>query len=317
MSRKDVKARPLGKNKDAKHALPLFFHVYPEKGMALVLTLLILVLITALVTEFSYGVFTTTAALHNWQDSQRLSFIAKSGTSLAMKLIAGAQSSQIYQYLGKDIPVDSIVDGFDGTLVVRAEDESGKFNLNSLVFQNNQDNPKAIAIFKKLLDNLGLSEDIADRVADWIDSDSEPRLPDSEVGAKNAFMDSTDELLLIKGIDHATYEKLLPYVTVYGQTSVIQPNDIKININSASIPVIMSVYEADGINADVETIIQERALNPFSDSDIGTRVPSDTHFITSCTNSYLRIKATAEEHDIKRVIESVVSGQNIWYWREM
>ncbi|MGD0885304.1 MAG: type II secretion system minor pseudopilin GspK [Thermodesulfovibrionales bacterium] len=312
MSRRDVRARPLGKNQHTEHAFPLLFHVYSEKGMALVLTLLILVLITALVTEFSYGVFTTTAALHNWQDSQRLSYIAKSGTILATKLIAGAPPAQIYQYLAKDIPVDSIVDGFDGTLVVRAEDESGKFNLNSLVGLNNADTIGAIPIFKKLLNNLGLNEEIADRVADWIDRDSEPRLPDSEVGAKNQFMDSTDELLLIKGIDRATYDKLLPYVTVYGP-----PNVIQININSASIPVIMSVYEADGKNVDVETIIQERALNPFSDSDIGKRVPSDPHFITSSTNPYLRIKATAEEHNIKRVIESVVSGQTIWYWREM
>jgi hypothetical protein len=44
-----------------------------ESGMALVMTLMILALITSLVVEFAYGVYTTTAALQNWKDSQRLS----------------------------------------------------------------------------------------------------------------------------------------------------------------------------------------------------------------------------------------------------
>ena len=41
-----------------------------QSGMALVITLLALVLITALVVEFSYGVYTSTNALYNWRDSQ-------------------------------------------------------------------------------------------------------------------------------------------------------------------------------------------------------------------------------------------------------
>jgi hypothetical protein len=42
-------------------------HSKNQKGMALVVTLLALVLITAMVVEFSYGVYTGTQNLYNWR----------------------------------------------------------------------------------------------------------------------------------------------------------------------------------------------------------------------------------------------------------
>ncbi|HXX56654.1 MAG TPA: type II secretion system minor pseudopilin GspK [Thermodesulfovibrionales bacterium] len=304
------------------------FRLGSEKGTALVLTLLILVLITALITEFSYAVFTTTSALYNWRDSQRLSFVAKSGTSLAVKIISSAPQNELYKYLGKDIPVDNMLEGFEGSVVVRAEDEGGKFNLNSLITDQNSDTQVTVnnsqqsvmSIFKRLLNNLGLNEDIAGRVADWIDRDGNPRLRDSEDGAKNGFMDSTDELLLIKGVDRVTYEKLLPYVTVYGPHNVVN-----ININTAPIPVIMSLNSA--ISREMaESVIRYRAVEPFNNTgELQQRVPGFDPTLVSAISGMvvwgkplnLRITVIAEENKIKRVIESVVSGQQIQYWKEL
>ena len=67
-----------------------------------------------------------------------------------------------------------------------------------------------------MLKALNLKADIADRIVDWIDPDAEPRLRDSENSAKNGYLDSIDELLLIPGIDRESYERLVPYVTIYG-----------------------------------------------------------------------------------------------------
>ena len=53
--------------------------VHNQQGVALVVVLLALVLLTAMVVEFSYGVYTGTNDLYNWRDSQRLSVMAKSG----------------------------------------------------------------------------------------------------------------------------------------------------------------------------------------------------------------------------------------------
>jgi general secretion pathway protein K len=43
-----------------------------QSGIALVVTLLAVAIITAMVVEFSYGVYTGTNNLYNWRDSQRL-----------------------------------------------------------------------------------------------------------------------------------------------------------------------------------------------------------------------------------------------------
>lgn len=276
-----------------------------EKGMALVLTLMIVVLITALVVEFSYSVYTTTSALYNWRDSQRLSFIAKSGITMAVNAIPEMSQAELYKYLGKNIPAEGISEGFNGSLVIRAEDENSKFNLNSVIKEDGR------GFFENLLDTLGLDKDIALKVLDWMDSDNQPKLPDSEDDAKNALMESVDELLFIKGIDYPTYETLLPYVTVF---AISGTDDSRVNINTASIPVIMSLTK--GVPKETaEDIVKQRPHTA-----IPTGLPSSRIAWQRPTN--FRITSIAEENKIKRVIECVVNidinGQaTVKYWREM
>jgi len=299
--------------------LNLKHYSFNSEGMALVLTLMILTLITAMVVEFAYGVYTSTSALYNWRDSQRLSFVAKSGVVMAVNTISGAPYSELYRYLGREIPVPGIPEGFNGSFVIRAEDENSRFNLNSL---RNADSMKE---FKRLLANLGLDELIAERVADWIDPDSDPWLRDSEEGTKNAFMDSVDELLLIKGIDRQTYGKLSPYVTVYGFVGM---EDRRININTAAIPVIMSLNENGMITREMaERLVRSRELEPFNSTSEVTRAGIEENmllrnFVTADPPVNFRITSVSEENKIKRVIEGVVkvtrgSQGTILSWREM
>ena len=288
-----------------------------EEGMALVLTLMVLVLITAMVVEFAYGVYTATSALHNWKEAQQLSFVAKSGVSLAAKTISDIPQADRYRFPGRmDIPVENILEGFGGTTVVTVEDENGKFNLNSLRI------PDSIKTFRRLLAHLGLDEGLADRIADWIDPDSEPRLRDAEEGAKNAYMDSVDELLLIKGVDAQTYEVLAPYVTVYGYLGT---EDTRVNINTASVPVIMSLSERIS-RERAEEVVNQRKIAAFEKLSELSRAGFDNTMITAITGKAsadppmtFHITAVSEEKKIKRVIETVVKmdgpGQVV-YWRE-
>lgn len=71
-----------------------------SEGMALVLTLLVVALITAMVVEFAYGVYINTTALYNWETSQKLSLAAKSATRLAGKLISDQVSQFSFTYPG-------------------------------------------------------------------------------------------------------------------------------------------------------------------------------------------------------------------------
>ncbi|MBU2621033.1 MAG: type II secretion system minor pseudopilin GspK [Pseudomonadota bacterium] len=295
-----------------------------EKGMALVLTLLIMAMITAVVVEFVYGVYTTNAGLYNWREAQKLSFVAKSGISLTTKIISENQNRYSYTYPGSvEMPVENILKGFSGKVVIRVVDENGKFNLNSLIWSNGTTNETAFASFIRLLKNLNLDENIAYRVADRIDRDLEPRRRDSEEGAKNDYLDSADELLLVKGIDSQAYDKLLPLVTVYGIEQVY--NNL-ININTASRAVIMSLDD-NITEALAERVINYRDLEPFNRvSDIvkvvGFEGPLGQSLMNKITvkASNFRITSVAEEDRIKRIIECVISvkgdGLLISYWQE-
>ena len=295
-----------------------------EKGMAVVLTLLIMAMITAMVVEFVYGVYTTNAGLYNWREAQKLSLAAKSGVSLTTKIISENQNRYSYTYPGSvEMPVENILKGFSGKVVIRVVDENGKFNLNSLIWPNGMTNETAFNSLIRLLKYLNLDENIAYNVADWIDRDLEPRRRDSEEGAKNDYLDSVDELLLVKGIDSQAYDKLSPLVTVYGIGQVY--NNL-ININTASRAVIMSLDD-NITEALAERVINYRALEPFKGvSDLvkvaGFEGPLGQSLMNKITvkASNFRITSVAEEDRIKRIIECVIvvkgDGLLIDYWQE-
>jgi len=313
---------PTSRN-DSQKGLSQTFHcsLFTDRsGMALVITLMIVALITAMVVEFAYGVYVNTNALHNWQTSQELSVTAKSATKLASRLIADSLRNSYTKgvlEMSQKIPFE----GLDGTITLRIEDENAKFNLNqlggtlSVVFNPDQDPHK---MFRRLVASLGFKTEVADRISDWIDSDSEPRSGDSENGAKNAKLDSLDELLLIPGIDIGTYEKLLPYVTIYTDS------DNKININGAGVPVLMSLSGSVGRDM-AERIVKYRESNPYREiQDIKKVSGVDETIYTSLLglikttgSSSFHVVATAESGGVKRIVESVLSGSSVLYWKEM
>jgi general secretion pathway protein K len=293
-----------------------------QRGAALVLVLMLTALITAMVVEFVDEVFTANAALYNWKDARRLSLIARSGVSLQIRMITDTQQRQSYTYPGvTEMPVARPTENFSGTVTVRAEDENAKFNLNALVSPNGTFNTTAYETFKRLLRRLALNERIADRVADWIDPDREPILPDSEDNAKNAYMDSLDELFLI--IDDASCSRLLPYVTAYGIGGI---NGSIININTASVDVLIALDDAMTEEL-AERIVTFRTLEPFKGiSDIvkvagfeGTLGQSLMGRIAVKAANF-RITSVAEENRVKRMIECVAGksgdGFIVKYWKE-
>jgi len=294
------------------------FSMNNQKGIALVVTLLALVLITAMVVEFSYAVYTGTTSLYNWRDSQRLSIMAKSGVNVSARLISDWLNTQKYTPGFIEMPVDNPFEDFKGTITVRIEDENARFNINTIINPRREEDTYGCESFKRLLSALSLDEKIADRVLDWIDKDSIAKLPDSEVGAKNAPLVSVDELLLINGITRKDYDTLLPYVTVYG--------DGKININGAEKPVLKSL--SDRITDDLaQRVIEYRKATPFGDvinlQDVNGFTllvygPISGKITTKGEN--FSIRSVAESGGVKRIIETVAAisqaSTNIQYWKE-
>lgn len=290
-----------------------------SEGMVLVLTLMVISIITAVVVEFAYGVYVSTSALHNWKTAQSLSIMAQSSVRMVAETIAKNNSLYSYTYPGQlDLPYSNPLKNTEANLLLHIEDENAKFNLNSLVYPNGRLNESAYLSFISLLKALDLKPEIADRVADWIDPDVEPRLQDSEEKAKNGFLSSVDELLLIRGIDEKSYNTLLPYVTIYGNGLI--------NINGAAVPVLMSL--SDGINKEMaQRIVSYRESTPFERAEGIMKIAGFEIVGTSLMGRItvkggaFHIVATASSAGVHKSVDAVldISGSSsaVRYWKEM
>lgn len=302
--------------------------VRDQSGVALIVTLLAVALITALVVEFSYGVYIGTSNLYNWRDAQRLSLMAKSGVNVSARMLADTIGMRAYSHPGvMEFPIENPSQGFPGGIVIRIEDEGSKFNLNALVPETQnvrEDDPHSpYNCFKRLLNLISLDEKIADRIVDWIDSDREARLPDSEKGARNNVLRSTDEIQLIPGISREEYNKLSPFITVMGKRDTLS-----ININGAEKPVLRCL--SDGISDILaQNVIDYRRNNPFRESSELSKVRGFERDVgippgaVQVKGEYFLIRSVADSGGVKRIVEAVLyinrdnAASQYWkYWKE-
>lgn len=136
-----------------------------------------------------------------------------------------------------------------GELRVRIVDPSGRFNLNSLV-RRGQVDTLALQRFRRLLLRLQIDKPYAERLVDWLDSDSEPRgsqgaednqylLASPPYRTANRQVADVSELRLLLEMDDADYRRLLPFVSAL-------PSEVLLNANTASAVVLSSL--ADGLD---------------------------------------------------------------------
>jgi len=284
-----------------------------QKGSALIVVLLLVAILVALVVDFVYDVYIDTSTLSNWGNAQRASLIAKSGQTLSTQYLDEIKKEQFTDKHDLELPVaKNFGTGID--LIIRVEDENSKFNINSIIQDNGLTDQKALSSLKKLLEYLNIDPDTSLIIADWIDPDIEPRLTDSEDASKNSFFWTVDELKLIESIDKKIFDRISPYITVFGNS--------QININTAELPVLISLN--DNMTEDLANkIIDYREDSPFEDPSHVQRVSGmesiGISFMgrTTSKSSSFRITSTATVNGITRIIESVMdSSVNIHFWRE-
>ncbi len=153
----------------------------------------------------------------------------------------------------------------DTSCDVFIEDEGGKINLNS-INNNNKDMFMDYLISKEIKDEK--AEEIIDSIIDWIDKDDLHHINGAEsqyyeslpvpYKAKNAKLDSIEELLLVKGITSIVFDDIREGVTVFGSE--------KININFATKDILLAI---PGIEETMVTEILTRieTIGPFKDME--------------------------------------------------
>jgi len=310
-----------------------------ERGVALLVTLLVLVLVVALANEiFRLGARAAQTGAYG-RDSIRCYLLAEAGTGAARIALREDAAENIWDTLDEywSRPVPQIELG-EGVIDVVVEDEERKINLNRLVMPNGYAaNDQLLAVFRLFLTGRGIDPSLADAFVDWIDKDDTPRVGGAESSyymslpypykAKNDLFDSVDEILLVRGVTREIYKKILPFVTVTSSG--------KVNINTAPKEVLASLSagtdaaEVGQIGDDaVEKLIAYRKETPFKrPQDIGNVSPffkdlySRTRFsdLIDIRSTTFHVRSRGTVGDTSRTIDAIGlrTGNEVkWrFWR--
>ena len=249
-----------------------------ERGVALLLALLVLALLVSLILEFDTDARREYRDAAAFRDNFKATVLTRAATQAARAVLQqdylrDKQTGQFYDALTDlwAFPIQKYAIG-DGLLTAQIDDERGKLNLNDLAAGGDVNARKVkILRVKRLFELLQINPDVVDAIVDWVDSDDVPEAAGAETlyyqslrpayRAANAPFQTVRELRLVKGVTPEILEKLLRYVTVYPQQG-----ESKININTADSLVIQALDP--GITQSMAAeIIQGRPFKNVIDLD--------------------------------------------------
>ena len=148
---------------------------------------------------------------------------------------------------------------------LNVRDESSRFNINNLYHDGAVDTV-AVAVFQRLLTQLGLEPDIALAAVDWQDPDGQVyndggeesvvynALSNSSQGLPNQPFVSVDELETVRGMNADAMAMLRPYLTAV-------PYYLPINVNTASPQVLAALMEG-------ATVEQMQTLTKYREQQV-------------------------------------------------
>ena len=266
-----------------------------DRGVALLIVLLVTALLIALVFEFAYGTRVSLRAAVNFRDSQRAYFLARSGVNFAGTLLAdnlknNKPQDNLEQREWQPLPFIPIS---DAEIRVRWEDESGKINVSNL--SRGSDGYNRLS---KLFDIRGISQEVLDRISVWM------------IAERRNFYVLTE---LHRFLSEEEFGKVEDFVTVSPVT--------KININTASAEVLQSL----GLSAGAAgLIVEQRIREPFDDqAKVNTAPGMDTAVAgqLGITSNIFKVDSHATVGGYTKQVQAVItrtsSGFTISYWRAL
>ncbi len=290
-----------------------------ESGVALLIVLLTIALLTIVVMEFTYSVEVETHFSLTTRNALQAYYLARSGINIGEVLLArdpskGTDSAQdLWARPLPPLPVG------DGTVALRIRDEGRGLNINGIV-SGDSVRPERVAIFARLFDVLGVDQRVLAAIVDWIDSDNEPRTspPGAEqpyylgltpaVTVRNGPLLTLRELLSVRGVTPAVLERLEGFVTVHRRQ-----DGLAVNINTAPAEVLYALSE--GLSADpgiVDRVIATRREQPFLTRGDWRSVPGldealgESRAFVKMGSAYFRIESVGMVNGVARGIVTLV-----------
>jgi general secretion pathway protein K len=254
-----------------------------NRGMALILTILVVALTVTLTLQFNTSMRSNLTAAVNLSDGIKLTCIAKSGFHGARAVlhedrIEGNVDTLREVWAQSGLLSESAAGLFDeGKVSVEMVDLSGRIQINRLIEKNGTYNTlqKDLLLRFLTLEEFGLdseeAENIVDALKDWMDPDNEVtgfgaedsyyQTLERPYPCKNGPFEFPEELQFVRGITkellYGSDDKrgILPYLSAHG--------DGRININTAD-PLVLRAL-SDQIDEDLADAMNEYRINEDND----------------------------------------------------
>ena len=294
-----------------------------QRGMALLLVLVVVALLSALLTELAFSTLVDLRLAETFRDSTRAAYLAKGGVRVGQIILQEDNNNSITKKY--DHPSEWWGTGVvnypvgDGVVSVQIEDLEGKLNINRLILLSGEVNTVQKERFTRLLDELNITDPdpelLVASLIDWIDSNLE-EYPDGPGGAednyymglekpyhcKNDKLDSISDLILVRGFSSEIIKELSPFITTYGPPT----NNPTINVNTARPEVL---YSWDNLveRRLIENILAARAEKPIVDRPelltlMNEKAP--TSFVENSTT--FRVESWGRVNDGVRAMEAII-----------
>src|ERR1700686_5008118 len=244
-----------------------------ERGVALLVTMMALALMTLLVMDFTTSASLGYRSAAGQANELRAEYLARSAISVGLSLL----STDAQQDALAKTPHDGLDEPWaqpypplplgGGAAQVSIIDEARKLDINLLINpRNGQPNPEYTAIIERLFTNIGVSPALIPAIVDWLDPDSIESPGGAEADyylrlippyePRNGPMPTIGDLRALKGVDDAIFMQLAQYLTT--------APELRINANTAS-PEVLAALTPELSNSPelVKEIITAREFRPF------------------------------------------------------
>jgi len=268
-----------------------------ERGVALIIVLLVTALLIALIFEFAYGTRISLRATINFRDSERAYYLARSGVNLVSLLLSdNLKKGKPQDQLEGEKNVSNELGFSDAQLDVRWEDEGGKIDVTTLTKGST-----GYSRLSALFEIQGINRDRLDQIAEWQQSEF------------RRFYLITE---LHQFLSDEEFGKIQNFVTTAPVT--------QIDVNTSSAPVLQSIGISSGMAA---MIVERRKAQPFTDpTEINNFLGPTGAMIAgqlSTTSNYFKVYSFATVGGYTKQIEAIIqrrgdgTGANALYWRAL
>jgi general secretion pathway protein K len=310
-------------------------------GIALLITLLLVALLTIVVIEFTDSTEIESHLTRHALSRIQADYLAQAGVALG-ELALQLDAAEKTKVPPARPPAESLLDpwaqpfppqalgGGVGGAGFSIDDESARFNVNALKSTASSAAPSAAgearkAVFQGVLVSVGLDPNLLFAVLDWLDSDDEVS---SKSGAEREFylglvppyiprngrLLSLEELALVKGFGSVSRPQWALLRTVL---TVLPDDDVRININTASEAMLTGILAPLDATSAVKTILARREQQPFATlaelNEIPgwSEVPQPIRSFFDVRTRYFTIHGIGVAADVTRGVASLEQRDNL------